>query len=155
MLDALPPEWADGLADLGKLIFAFLLALPIAWEREKSDRSMGLRTFPLVAIGCCAYVLVAANFLPESDNGAEARVLQGILSGIGFIGGGAILKGKGSVQGTATAASIWIVGAMGVAIGHGDYPIAIVLAATTFALLYWLTSLKGTLKEQEEAIEKD
>lgn len=137
------------LTDFFKLAIAFVLALPIAWEREKSERNMGLRTFPLVAIGSCAYILVAANFLPEGAEGAQARIVQGLLSGIGFIGGGAILKGDGNVRGTATAASIWIVGAMGVAIGHGNYPIALVLSITTFALLYWLSSVKQWVADSD------
>lgn len=143
-------DWQSMLSDLLKLAFAFLLALPIAWERERSERTMGLRTFPLVAVGSCAYILVASNFLPEDAQDAQARIVQGLLSGIGFIGGGAILKGDGQVKGTATAASIWIVGAMGVAVGHSNYPIAIILSFTTFVLMYWLTSLKHSLNDEAE-----
>lgn len=66
---------------------------------------MGLRTFPLVAVASCGYVLVALSVSGESDE-AQARIIQGLMSGIGFIGGGAILKEGANVRGTATAASI-------------------------------------------------
>lgn len=63
---------------------------------------------------------------------AEARVLQGIITGIGFIGGGAILKNKGSVMGTATAASIWNTGLIGIAVAFSRYEIAVVMALLNF-----------------------
>ena len=81
---------------------AYLLALPLAWDRELRSSGPGLRTFPLVAIASCSFVLIALKALPLADS--QARILQGVTTGIGFIGGGAILKEKGSVSGLATAA---------------------------------------------------
>ena len=86
----------DTAAHLGQLAVAFLLALPIAWDREQKERSAGLRTFTLVAISTCGFLMAARSSLgPSAD--AESRVWQGLLTGIGFIGSGAILKTEGSV----------------------------------------------------------
>ena len=135
-------DWITLGENLLKLAISLALSLPVAWNRERSTHIMGLRTYPLVAIGCCGYVLVANAFLPESAASAQARVLQGLVSGIGFVGGGAILKNDDHVQGTATASSIWAIGAVGVAVAHESYEIAIVIALVIFSLLRWLTPLK-------------
>lgn len=90
------------IVDLSALIAAFVLALPVAWDREQQRNSAGLRTFPLLAMSACAYVLVANSILGmETD--AHARMLQGLATGIGFVGGGAILKSDSRVSGTAIA----------------------------------------------------
>ncbi|MEG6551649.1 MgtC/SapB family protein, partial [Desulfocurvibacter africanus] len=87
------------LGYLAKLAMSYLLAFPIAWERERDARSAGLRTFPLVAVASCGYMLTGISALAGAD--AQSRVFYGIITGIGFIGGGAILKHSGSVRGTA------------------------------------------------------
>lgn len=140
-------EWSILGENLLKLAITLVLTLPVAWNRERSTRIMGLRTYPLVALGCCGYVLVANAFLPESGTDAQARVLQGLISGIGFVGGGAILKDKDQVQGTATASSIWAIGAVGAAVAHESYEIAIVIALAIFLALQWLTPIKQQIDE--------
>jgi putative Mg2+ transporter-C (MgtC) family protein len=131
-------QWANLLTQLVKLAVAFGLALPIGWERRRSGRTVGMRTFPLVAVASCGYVLVAQQVL--GMNGAEhSRVLQGLMTGIGFVGGGAILKSAVFVRGTATAASIWNTGAIGAAAGYGVYPIAVLLSLINFLALRLLT----------------
>ena len=92
------------------LAIAYALAFPIGWEREKKERSAGLRTFPLVALASCGFIQGTEAFLSNSPEGT-ARVVEGLITGVGFIGGGAILKHGASVQGTATAASLWATGA--------------------------------------------
>jgi putative Mg2+ transporter-C (MgtC) family protein len=133
------------LANLGSIAVAFVLGLALGWEREKAERSAGLRTFPLVAMASCGYILIASRVLGESPE-AQARVLEGLMTGIGFIGGGAILKGEGAVRGTATAASIWNTGAIGAAVAFGRYEIALLLAAINFAALRWLPLFKEETK---------
>jgi putative Mg2+ transporter-C (MgtC) family protein len=118
-----------------------VLALPVAWDREKEARSAGLRTFPLVAVASCGYMLLALSILGSSSE-STSRIIQGLIAGIGFIGGGAILKDRGSVHGTATAASIWNTGAIGAAVAFGRYEIALVLSVINFATLRLLTPLK-------------
>lgn len=120
---------------------AYLLALPIGWDRETGERSAGLRTFPLVAIASCGF-LQAAETVIQGNPEATARVVEGIITGMGFIGGGAILVVKASVRGTATAASLWATGAIGTAVGLGVYDIAVVISLVTFLTLRAMTPLK-------------
>lgn len=119
-------DWSIVLSNLVLLGVAFVLALPVALNRERASRSAGLRTFPLVAIATCGLMLIGIRVLDSTD--AEARVLQGIITGMGFIGGGAILKGREHVVGLATAASLWATGAMGIAVAWQRFEIAIVLS---------------------------
>lgn len=125
-----------------KMLIAFVLALPVAYDRERSTHIMGLRTFPLVSIGTCGIVLIGLGFIDPNASDAQARIIQGILAGIGFIGGGAILKKGDRVLGTASAASIWSTGAIGVGVAYGEYGLAIFLAIANFLVLRWLTPLK-------------
>ena len=129
----------DLLPHLGTLIAAYLLALPIGWDRERKERSAGLRTFPLVAIATCGFVQATEHLTAESAE-ATARIVEGLITGMGFIGGGAILVVKQNVRGTATAASLWATGAMGTAIGLGSYDTAIVLSLMTFLTLRYVKS---------------
>ncbi len=134
-------DWANSARQLGQLFAAFVVTLPIAWNRERADRVMGLRTFPLVAMASCGFMLVAENAFAGSLD-AQARVLQGIITGIGFVGAGAILKQNGNVKGSATAASIWNVGAIGAAIALDRYEIAVLLGLADYLILRYLAKLK-------------
>jgi putative Mg2+ transporter-C (MgtC) family protein len=135
-------EWSVVVSTVSRIAAAFALSIPVAWDRELRERSAGLRTFPLVATAACGYVVLARAVFP-GDGEAQARVVEGLITGIGFIGGGAILKEHGSVRGTATAASIWSTAAMGAAAGYERYEIALVLALTGLGTLRLLTPLKG------------
>lgn len=126
------------LLDLARILIAFILAIPIGWERHKSHRNLGLRTFPIVAIGACSFVLLGKR-LPEVNAETQARIIQGLLSGIGFIGGGAILKHGKNVHGLATAASIWCTGAIGAAVAFEREELAVVLSLITFTIMRLLT----------------
>jgi putative Mg2+ transporter-C (MgtC) family protein len=120
---------------------AYVLAFPIGWDREKEARSAGLRTFPLVALASCGFVQATETLLADSPEGT-ARVVQGLITGVGFIGGGAILKHGSSVLGTATAASLWATGAIGTAVGLGSFDVAVTIAAFTFITLKLIPLLK-------------
>src|SRR6056297_2862120 len=128
------------LSNLTLLFLAFLFALPVAWNREKTARSAGLRTFPLVSIASCGYMLIGISIF-DAD-GSVARVTYGIITGMGFIGGGAILKSKGNIMGTATAASIWNTGAIGVSVAFRMYEIALVLSLVNWAILHFAKPVK-------------
>lgn len=134
-------DWSLVLSHLGRLAVAYALALPIAWDREAHHRGAGLRTFPLVAVASCGYLLVGRDLLEGSD--AQARLLYGLMTGMGFIGGGSILKEGGTVHGTATAASIWNTGAIGAAVAWDRPEIAVVLSAINFATLRFVRPLKS------------
>lgn len=142
-------EWDQFLSYLFKIIAAFVLALPTAWEREYSSRQMGLRTFPLVATASCSYVLIAVAIMTPDSEEAKARILQGLMTGIGFVGGGAILKYDNQVHGTSTAASIWSTGALGAAVGYAQYEIAIIIALLTCLTLRLLKKAKPDDKDEK------
>jgi putative Mg2+ transporter-C (MgtC) family protein len=129
------------LPHIRDLSIAYALAFLIGWNREREDRSAGVRTFPLVAIAACGFIQAAEN-LVRGEQEALARIVEGVITGIGFIGGGAILKNGGEVQGTATAASLWATGAIGIAVGLGNYDVAVVICLFTIATLYVLSRLK-------------
>ena len=126
---------------IAALAAAYVLALPIGWDREKQERSAGLRTFPLVALASCGFIQATERFTAGSPE-AMARIVEGLITGVGFIGGGAILKIGSSVQGTATAASLWATGAIGAAVGLGSYDVAITICLFTFATLKLMAPFK-------------
>lgn len=140
-------DWQLAWFNFWHLALAYLLALPVAFNREKSSRSAGLRTFPLVAIAACGYVLVAFSILTTTD--AEARVIQGVVTGIGFIGGGAILKSGGNVSGTATAASIWTTGLIGIAVAADRFEIAAILSVLTLLTLRLGSEVKANMPAKD------
>jgi len=133
-------DWPIIQYNLIHLGIAYLLALPVAYDRDKSSNGAGLRTYPLVALAACGYTLLGISVLDST--GAEARVLQGIITGIGFIGGGAILKNKNSVTGTASAASIWNTGLIGMAVAFQRFEIALLLSLFNFLTLRYITNIK-------------
>ncbi|MBM1172806.1 MgtC/SapB family protein [Microvirga arabica] len=133
-------DWSVILHDLAYMGIAFALAFPIGWERGCGYTSIGFRTFPIVAIAACGFALLV-KLMPGTNAESQARVLQGIISGIGFIGGGAIVKHGTDVRGLVTAASIWNAGAIGVAVGYNRLNIAVVLSITNLLVLWLLTPL--------------
>ncbi len=142
-------NWQLFFQYLLKLGIAFLLALPVAWEREIQSRSLGLRTLPIVAVASCGYLLLGLRFAPD-DNQAQARLVQGLITGIGFIGGGAILKTDNRVHGTATAASVWSTGIVGATIAYGYYEIAVVVSLLNLLVLQVFTRLKGYINSGDD-----
>ncbi|MCR9277921.1 MAG: MgtC/SapB family protein [Pseudomonadaceae bacterium] len=130
------------------MLIAYVLALPIAWDRERQERTAGLRTFPLVALASCGYALVGFSLMDED---AQGRVVQGLITGMGFIGGGAILKSNnGVVYGTATAASLWGTGAIGLAVAAQRLEVAVAISVLTFMTLYFLRSVKQDIESENE-----
>ena len=141
----LPLLEGTGLAaQVLKMLIAYALALPTGWERFKHDRSAGLRTFPLVSMASCAYMLVASQ--AALDVASQSRILVGVMTGIGFIGGGSILKEATTVHGTATAASLWNMGAIGASVAYGNYGLAALLCAVNYLSLLFLTPFEDKIK---------
>lgn len=130
------------LTFLREMSIAYVLALPIAFDRERTKRSAGLRTFPIVSVASCGFLLIALDVFGD-DPRALARVLYGLMSGIGFIGGGAIVKDGGTAHGTATAASIWATAAIGAAVAFDRHGIAISITGFTLATLWLFKPIKG------------
>lgn len=151
MLDELAlPERVDVLRHLLVLGIAYLLAMPIAWNREHAERSAGLRTFSLVAVSCCGFIQ-AAEMRLGGDPDAMSKVIEGLITGIGFIGGGAILRTGATVKGTATAASLWATGAIGTAVGLGAYDVAVVISVLTMSSLIILPRIDGGASPKKQA----
>jgi putative Mg2+ transporter-C (MgtC) family protein len=140
----MPPDfWPD----LQKIGVTYLLMLVIGWDREQEAHSAGLRTFPIVGIASCGYLLILGS---DADPASHSRVLQGLITGIGFVGGGAILKDGLNVKGMATAASIWNAGVIGSAIAMNRLSIALALAALNLFTLRALLPLKSRLDRKDQ-----
>ena len=133
-------HWQDAWQDFQQIGLTYVLTAFIGWDREKEAHSAGLRTFPIVGIASCGYLLVLGT---QPDIAAQSRVLQGLITGIGFVGGGAILKEGATVKGTATAASIWNAGVIGASVAMGHIQIAIMLAALNLFTLRALLPVKN------------
>jgi putative Mg2+ transporter-C (MgtC) family protein len=139
-----PHAWSATAQMVLKLGLAAVLGAIIGAEREYHGRAAGLRTQLLVALGSCLAMIVSLNFATvfgwESSNTAlrvdPARVAYGIMSGIGFLGAGAILRYGTGIRGLTTAASLWCTAAVGLACGFGMFTVSIVTTGIVlFALL--------------------
>jgi len=134
-------DWLRVVSHLAHLAVAYGLSAPIGWDREARSQGAGLRTFPLVAVAACGYLLLGRTVLEGSES--QARLLYGLMTGLGFIGGGSILKEGATVHGTATAASVWNTGAIGACVAWQRYEIALVLAIINFATLRFVAPVKS------------
>lgn len=127
------------------LAAAYILALPIGWHREVEERSAGLRTFPLVAVASCGFVKATEGLTADNPE-ALARIIEGVITGMGFIGGGAILRLSSSVKGTATAASLWATGAIGIACALNAFDVAIIIMVFALITLALFSHGKDNIK---------
>ena len=118
-----------------RLVLALLASALVGYEREKTKHPAGMRTHMLVCVGATLITLVAIKMFPED----HTKLAAGIVTGIGFLGAGTIFKDKNNVRGLTTAASIWAVAGLGMALGEGVYFIA---AAGTAAILFVLELAK-------------
>jgi putative Mg2+ transporter-C (MgtC) family protein len=138
----LPAGWQDIWESVQHIAVAYLLTASIGWESEREEHGAGVRTFPIVGMASCGYLLLM-GYRPDSSD--QSRLLQGLITGIGFIGGGAILKEGSTVRGTATAASVWNAGVIGAAVAMNHYGIAVTLALFNLFTLRALLPLKKWL----------
>jgi len=153
-------EFAD-LGDMGqvtrvviRLSLAAVLGGLLGYQREAAGKAAGLRTHMLVAIGAALFVMV-----PKLAGVSEAdvsRVVQGLVAGIGFLGAGAIVKGKDDdqIKGMTTAANIWLTAAIGVAVGFGREMTAILSTLLALAILSLLVPvskwIEGEAKDNND-----
>ena len=139
MLDIRPPL---SLADMiFRMTMATVLGGLVGWDREAENKAAGLRTHMLVSLGAAVFTLTALQMY-ELTTGGEAnargdptRLLQGLVSGIGFLGAGQIIQARGAVMGITTAAGIWVVGSIGVACGGGSHALAVITAVFVLVIL--------------------
>jgi putative Mg2+ transporter-C (MgtC) family protein len=122
-----------------KIFFAVLCGGLIGLERELKNKPAGIKTNTLICVGSALYtsvsVLVSASWSETGHYGDPARIAAQIVSGIGFLGGGTIIQSRGTVLGLTTAATIWVVAAIGVCVGIGHSDIAVVATLTVAAVL--------------------
>lgn len=119
-----------------RLALALALSIVIGADRERHDKPAGLRTVAMVGVGGCLFGLMASlAFVGD----ASSRIVQGLITGIGFLGAGTIIKERFRIEGLTTAATIWTVSGVGLATGMGLYPMAII---ATIAVLFVLTILR-------------
>lgn len=121
------------LLTIARLLLAVALGALIGIEREVSDKPAGFRTIILICLGSALFTLLSLEI--SAERGDPGRVAAQVVTGIGFLGAGAIIRGQGRVTGLTTAATIWISAAVGMASGAGLWQLACLVAAMTFAVL--------------------
>ena len=127
---------------LVRLLLAAGIGATLGFEREVRRKSAGFRTNILIAVGACIFTMVGMSF-PSGD---PARVTAQIVTGIGFLGAGAIMHSGNTVHGMTTAAMIWVNAALGAAVGLGHYRLALIGGALTLAVLLILAPLERTIE---------
>jgi putative Mg2+ transporter-C (MgtC) family protein len=142
-------NWPVILKNLILIIIALLFTLPLAINRESHSKGAGLRTYPLVAIATCSYTLLALEVLGGGDG--IAKFMAGLVTGIGFIGGGAIMKSKDEdkISGLANAASIWNTGAVGMAVAWQRFEIAMIISIINYFIFRAGHKVKKVINEDD------
>lgn len=128
-----------------KLIVSFVLGAIIGIERQFRRREAGMRTFTLICMGSAAAMLISIwipQCYPNFLNGDPGRIAAQVLTGIGFLGAGAIMQSHGSIHGLTTAACIWVVAVIGLAVGAGMYVPALIGTGLTLVILVSLEKLE-------------
>jgi putative Mg2+ transporter-C (MgtC) family protein len=157
-MDILWQELVYGLPDarqllrvIIRLIAATLLGAVVGFERERAGKPAGLRTHILVCLGTTVFVLGSTGVGMAQDG--ISRVIQGIITGIGFLGAGSILKlsEERDIQGLTTAAGIWMTSAIGVAVGLGSLGLALLGAVLTLIILALMGPLESQIKGKQQA----
>jgi putative Mg2+ transporter-C (MgtC) family protein len=131
---------------LGRLLLAAVLGGAIGAERELNDQAAGLRTHMLLTIGACLFTLISAYGFSGGIGTDPSRLAAQIVTGIGFLGGGAIVRHGLTVKGLTTAASIWATASVGVAVGAGSYVLGIGGAVLVVGTLFGLRRASNLLQ---------
>jgi len=121
---------SEQLIMVARILLAGGLGALIGWQREKAHKPAGLRTHILIALGAALFTVISISF-----TGDPARITAGVVTGIGFLGAGAIMHRARVVEGLTTAASIWVTAAIGIACGTGYYILSAVTALVVFVVL--------------------
>jgi len=133
-----------------RVMVAAVLGGVVGIQREKAGKPAGVRTHMLVCLGTAVVVLACAGMGMNLDG--QSRVIQGIVTGIGFIGAGSILKinEERDIQGLTTAAGLWMTAAIGIASGGGEIGIALISAVLTVLVLAFATFMEGREEKKDE-----
>lgn len=137
-----------------KLVLAMVLGSIIGYERKLKGQIAGVRTFSLICMGA-TLAMILSIYVPQVylglKNGDPSRIAAQVVSGIGFLGAGAIIQMKGSVRGLTTAAGIWMAAALGMAVGVGMYAVAVVATALILFILMQLERIEHRIKLGNES----
>jgi putative Mg2+ transporter-C (MgtC) family protein len=136
-----------------RLLLAALLGGILGLEREMRNKSAGLRTNILIAIGSALFTLMSIE-LSDPRTADPGRVAAQIVTGIGFLGAGAIMRTDAGINGLTTAATIWVNAAIGVAVGGGEYNLAVIATGVTLAVLLVLVPLEKWMDRRWSIKEK-
>jgi putative Mg2+ transporter-C (MgtC) family protein len=136
-----------------RIILAAIFCGLVGWERQKGHKPAGLRTHMLVGIGACLFTIISflANLEVNSGLFDPTRIAAGIVTGIGFLGAGAILQSRQGVIGITTAASIWVVAAIGMAVGFGFFILGGGTAILSLIILYFLEKVEERMPKNAKS----
>jgi putative Mg2+ transporter-C (MgtC) family protein len=126
--------------DVIKLLVSLLVGAIIGAEREYRSKAAGFRTVILVTVGSCLFTIMSIQL---GDYSNKARIAANIVTGIGFLGAGAIYRDKVSIRGITTATTIWVAAALGMAIGNGEYKLTIVVTSIVMLILLSFDGIQG------------
>jgi putative Mg2+ transporter-C (MgtC) family protein len=135
-----------------QVMVAALLGGLIGLEREWRGHEAGFRTNMLIAMGACLFTIISIHGFPLEDSATRdtARVAAGIVTGIGFLGAGAIIQSEQRVKGITTAATVWLVAAIGMTVGVEAYALAVFTSLLTFIILRFLRPVSKTVSHHGE-----
>jgi putative Mg2+ transporter-C (MgtC) family protein len=152
---AMPEGLDESVAQiLLRLVVAAVIGGLIGLERRAHHKAIGVAGMMLIAVGASTYMLLAKH-LAASDPAAISRLLQGLLSGIGFFGGAAIFKSGADVRGIKAAAAVWITGAIGLAIGTAFWWLGVTVGALTVLILWVADALPDRVRERKQEWKDD
>lgn len=137
-----------------KLLLSMLLGATIGYERKRKGQTAGVRTFSLISMGA-TLAMILSIYVPQEymglKNGDPGRIAAQVVTGIGFLGAGAIIQMKGSVRGLTTAAGIWMVAALGMSVGVGMYVLATIATLLILFILVHLEHIERRLSVGSES----
>ncbi len=151
------PSWIVAMQSFGwesivQVLIAALLGGLIGFEREWRGRDAGLRTNMLIAMGACLFTIISIKGFPLQGSSAKdtARLAAQVVTGIGFLGAGAIIQTRGHAKGMTTAATIWMVAAIGVAVGVEAYVLGAFASIITVLILRFLRPVSKTIAHLDD-----
>lgn len=137
--------------ELIALSIAFLLGGIIGLEREINGKPAGLRTNIIICVGACAFTVLSSHFGGSGSVSGDvsSRIVAGIITGVGFLGGGVLIREGSSIHGLTTAASIWLVTSIGIACGIGQFATAVIVTVMTLIVLLALSPFAHFIRKNK------
>ncbi len=152
--DAVNAVEVNTVGSIYKLLLSMILGAVVGFERRRKGQTAGVRTFSLIAMGATLAMLLSI-YVPQEymglKNGDPGRIAAQVITGIGFLGAGAIIQMKGSVRGLTTAAGIWMVAIIGMAVGLGMYWLSVVASGLILFILVLLEKIENRISRGAES----